>query len=578
MSQAESHPDPTYRFPSERELVVIASPEAQLRATSAGPTSRAAADVSHMREILDDANATFRPLFGSSEERLLEQAAAQPAEQDFEFPDLSVFYRVEAPDEALDDLATALVQQETVSAAYVKPAAEPATVLEEDVAPVLESPPAHTPDFTGRQGYLDAAPGGIDARYAWTQSGGFGHDVRIVDIEGAWRWTHEDHRLNQGGTAGGTDSTDLGWRDHGTAVVGEFGGDRNAFGITGICPDANVRGVSIFGAGMSSAAAIRQAADLQRPGDIILIELHRPGPRHNFQSRPDQLGYIAIEWWEDDFAAIRYAIARGVLVVEAAGNGAENLDDTLYNVRPSGFPVGWTNPFNRTNRDSGVIVVGAGAPPPSTHGRDHGPDRSRLDFSNWGALVDAQGWGREVTTTGYRDLQGGMNEDEWYTDRFSGTSSASPIVVGALGSLQGALRARGRIPLSPARARQLLRSTGSPQQDAPGRPATQRIGSRPNLRQLITQAIQEVTPWVGVQFTGVVPASREQCWFTFNWPAHWHVVWTVVPTTPKVGAPQIHWNVRVERASDSSITYWICVTNLTSQPVSIEGRYGVLGW
>ena len=35
---------------------------------------------------------------------------------------------------------------------------------------------------------------------------------------------------------GGTQSTDLGWRNHGTAVVGEFGGDVNAFGITGHLP------------------------------------------------------------------------------------------------------------------------------------------------------------------------------------------------------------------------------------------------------------------------------------------------------------------------------------------------------
>lgn len=81
-----------------------------------------------------------------------------------------------------------------------------------------------------------------------------------------------------------------------------------------------------------------------------------------------------------------------------------------------------------------------------------------------------------------------------------------------------------------------------------------------------------------MQFTGTVPASRTQCWFTFRWPAHWHVLWTVVPTTPKVGAPQIKWKVRVERASDSHITYWICITNLTAQAVSIEARYGVLGW
>ena len=160
----------------------------------------------------------------------------------------------------------------------------------------------------------------------------------------------------------------------------------------------------------------------------------------------------------------------------------------LYQTPGAGFPAGWRNSFRRTNRDSGAIVVGAGAPPPGTHGRDHGPDRSRLDFSNWGALIDAQGWGREVTTCGYGDLQGGTNEDLWYTDTFSGTSSASPIVTGAIACIQGMAKARGRPVLTPAQVRNCLRSTGSPQQDAPGRPATQRIGNRPDLRAFATCA------------------------------------------------------------------------------------------
>src|SRR5213078_1835241 len=104
-----------------------------------------------------------------------------------------------------------------------------------------------------RQGYLEAAPGGIDARWAWTQAGGRGAGVRIVDVEGAWRFSHEDLLQNQGGVIGGTQSTDIGWRNHGTAVGREFGGDSNAIGITGICSNANVRAVSILGPGMGSA-------------------------------------------------------------------------------------------------------------------------------------------------------------------------------------------------------------------------------------------------------------------------------------------------------------------------------------
>jgi hypothetical protein len=568
-------------LPSERMLVVVAKPEAALRAHTAGVMSASAQDTSSINHLLSEAGASMRTLFGDTEERLQMKVASAPKEQgSAEEPQLHLFYRVEAPDAKLDDLAAQLAALPGIDGAYVKPAPQPAAQTAEIVPEAMDTqiidinrmiarpdaaPPA-TPDFIARQVYLGPAPGGIDAHYAWTVSGGRGSNVRVIDCEGAWRFTHEDLLQNQGGVIG-TQTSDLGWRNHGTAVVGVIGGDVNAIGVTGICPDAHVRGSSIFNGG-GLPGALRAAADALRPGDIILIEVQYGHPRR---------GFTTVEWWPDDFAAIRYAVNRGVIVVEAAGNGNNNLDDPEYNTPLAGFPADWRNPFNRTVRDSGAVVVGAGAPPPGTHGRDHGPDRSRLGFSNYGSMVDVQGWGREVTTCGYGDLQGGTSEDVWYTDLFSGTSSASPIVVGALGCVQGALRAARRIPLSPARARDLLRSSGSPQQDAPGRPRTQRIGNRPNLRQLIPMALQSDN-WLGVQFTGIVNANSTQTWFTFNWPANWHVVWTVVPTSPKSGAPQISWQVKVERASDRYVTYWISITNHTAEAINIEGRYAVLGW
>jgi hypothetical protein len=81
---------------------------------------------------------------------------------------------------------------------------------------------------------------------------------------------------------------------------------------------------------------------------------------------------------------------------------------------------------------------------------------------------------------------------------------------------------------------------------------------------------------VGTQFTGVVAANSSHRWFTFNWPANWHVVWTVVSNSPVPGAPQVQWDVAVERASSPFITYWITITNVTGSPVTIEARYAVL--
>jgi hypothetical protein len=60
--------------------------------------------------------------------------------------------------------------------------------------------------------------------------------------------------------------------------------------------------------------------------------------------------------------------------------------------------------------------------------------------------------------------------------------------------VQGALRAGGGPPLTPAAARHLLRTTGSPQTDAPGRPATQRIGNRPDLRQMLGPMVKLAIP------------------------------------------------------------------------------------
>src|SRR3954467_286464 len=191
------------------------------------------------------------------------------------------------------------------------------------------------------------APGGIDAQFAWTLPGGGGKGVRIIDCEWGWRFTHEDLLTNQGGVVAGTSSTDT---DHGTAVLGVISGDRNAHGITGIAPDAVISGSSFND--QSSAAAIRAAADKLAGGDIILLEIHRPGP--NAPSPLNgQLGFIAIEWWPDDFAAIRYAANKGIVVVEAAGNGFENLDAAIYDTRPAGFPASWRNPFNPVNAQSG---------------------------------------------------------------------------------------------------------------------------------------------------------------------------------------------------------------------------------
>lgn len=82
--------------------------------------------------------------------------------------------------------------------------------------------------------------------------------------------------------------------------------------------------------------------------------------------------------------------------------------------------------------------------------------------------------------------------------------------------------------------------------------------------------------WTNVQFNGTLGAGASNRWFTWGWPAAWHVVWYMMPTSPQVGAPQVDWDVAVERADANACTYWITVKNLTASTVTFEGRYAVL--
>ena len=83
-------------------------------------------------------------------------------------------------------------------------------------------------------------------------------------------------------------------------------------------------------------------------------------------------------------------------------------------------------------------------------------------------------------------------------------------------------------------------------------------------------------PVVGTQFHGTVPARQTRRWFTYNWPACWHVLWTVVPTSPVTPAAGVSWKVRVERASRERITYWVSITNDTDSAVEVDARYEIV--
>lgn len=517
---------------SKRELILIVKPEAGLRATPDGDVI-SIKDPSFSEPLsvaLKSGGAKIETLFDESEEDLKNEAKWLALNRSIEVPDLSVYYRVIVLDEKMDSLTERLLQDNlkgVVESAYVKPPTKPAFTIGRS-----PTPPRLTADFTSRQGYLNPAPEGIDTRYAWNLPGGNGTDVYVFDLEWDWNLDHED-LIQKQIVLIGNKTGDLDDENHGTAVMGVLGAGHDGSGVDGICPKATLGAVSLLSYSCAGAIriAIRRliAADRIGKGDIILIEAHRPGPNSivggkRFQERVDQVGYIPVEWWQDEFDAIRYASTLGIIVVEPAGNGAQNLDDAIYDTPARGFPRSWKNPFNPANTCSGAIMVGAGEPPEGTHFDPQKPqsskqytDRARCGFSNYGARVDAQGWGWEVTSSGKGDwlnTRQRYRKNRWYTDAFNGTSSASPIVAGALACVQGVLHNAGKQPLDPHMARELIRNTGSPQQGIPGRELTQRIGNRPDLGKLIPEALAIQEPGEGAEKSIEVPEPSHICQVT----------------------------------------------------------------
>jgi hypothetical protein len=144
-------------------------------------------------------------------------------------------------------------------------------------------------------------------------------------------------------------------------------------------------------------------------------------------------------------------------------------------------------------------------------------------------------------------------------------AAASPVAAGTVGLFEGGGRSRCGVyrPEHQCRMRTL------------GRPFCA-VCQRAIRRRLEPFMPVASGPRVGVQFAGAVPAHATQRWFTYDWPACWHVVWTVSTSSPVTPGPGLDWDVRVERASRERLTYWIDVVNLTPTPIEVSATYTIL--
>lgn len=381
----------------------------------------------------------------------------------------SYFHADLGPDatfEGAQQTVDALLQNPAVETAYMAPILLPASNL------------FATPEsYVSQQGYLAQ----MNVPLVGGPAGSKGANVTLVDIEGGWQIGHEDLPVSSNNLIpGSVNASDPAWVNHGTAVLGIIAGLNNSYGITGIAPDTYIRMNSTLGY-ISVSQAIYATLPYLKPGDIILLPLQGLGPRTS-TTCPDgcecaNFEAVPVEYWQDTFDAIYAATTAGIIVVEAAGTGAVNLDAKVYE-----------NNFNRSKRDSGAIMVGAGA---ST-------SHSALCSANTGSRVDLQGWGENVVTTGYGDLymDDEGNPQSYYTATFGGSSAASAMVAGAVASLQGVAKAHGYL-LTAQQAMDFLKTTGIPQGNGDDTGNTGKIGPFPNLEEAhkkISDGVELIAP------------------------------------------------------------------------------------
>jgi subtilisin family serine protease len=332
------------------------------------------------------------------------------------------------------------------------PNVEAAYVEAGPVPPPLN--PSDDPRNTN-QGYLDAAPSGINARWAWEY--GDGNGVGFVDLERGWTLDHEDLAVASITLISGVNQD---FHGHGTAVLGEVLAVDNGIGGIGIAPSATARVVSQWRTAVTynTAEAILSAVAIMSAGDVLLLEAQT--------SYPTATGYVPVEVEAAVFDAIQFATSQGIVVIEAGANGSVDLDAFQDS---NGKHI-----LNRNSpdfRDSGAIMVGAAS---------SAVPHQRLSFSNFGSRIDCFAWGQDIDTCG----------DGWtgtatnlYTTSFGGTSGASPIIAGAALVLQSWRVKQNNNRYSPAELRGLLSRVNGNTQSAD--PVTDRIGVMPNLRAII---------------------------------------------------------------------------------------------
>jgi hypothetical protein len=314
--------------------------------------------------------------------------------------------------------------------------------------------------------YLDPAPIGINARYAWGIKGGKGSPVvRFIDIEQGW--ILDSNFINAKVLPlTGINNPDFG--KHGAAVLGVI-----MMKGTGIAPGVDGYVISQWrpGGEPNDADAILAALTYLNFGDILLIETQ------SFYSNRNNKVWPA-EVHDATFQAIRLATALGIIVIEAAGNGdlytrsGNDLDFFLSNKKRV------LNPASKFFKDSGAIIVAAAS---------MDVPHNRIRYSNYGKRINCYAWGEGVITAGNYSASPGSASNP-YTTGFTGTSSASAIIAGVAIAVQSIAETRYNMRLSPSQMRHILSSDRYGTASVNGR-ARDKIGVMPDLKKIIDHCL-----------------------------------------------------------------------------------------
>jgi hypothetical protein len=456
----------------KRRVVVKFQPSVRLTYSAAAHAEIATAAQREWAELTSAyPGVTLVPYFSSLPESTLRDMAGRPRPNAAP-PGFTQYFAIECP---------AGVEPETVARAVAAwPNVETAYVEGGPTPPPVN--PSDDPRNSNQQ-YEDAAPAGIDVRYAWGSADGSG--VGFVDMERGWTLNHED-LVAAGITLISGVNTD--YTGHGTAVLGEVVMVDNTIGGVGIAPRASARVVSQWrnATTYNTAEAILSAANVMQSGDVLLLEAQT--------TSSTMAGYLPVEVEQATFDAIQYATSNGIIVVEAGGNGSNNLDNYKD---ANGKAI--LNRSSNDFRDSGAIMVGA-----ATSTAPH----SRLDFSNFGSRLDCYAWGQNIDTTG--DGWTG-NLTNTYTSSFGGTSGASPIIAGCCLIMQSWLIGHGNSRYSPSSMRSLLSDTNLNTKSA--NPSTDLIGVMPNLH-------------------AVISSRRDRWWWIYNLAWAWMILLGALLITP----------------------------------------------